>query len=192
MEYDASNNWRNIPGTEAAFRDCGNPERSCSRKTTSDNHIRLNYFSHFLPVVMLTSSPDLEEKKEEMVRGGTRGVLERGPRRESARESARRKVKTRKANNNSLLDTSSSSLNSIRAGQKYQAGKRGRREEEERRRVAGRREEEEERRKMSTKEEERRRVKEEKPACECGPVLERIGATIEKDRVGSQPISVGF
>jgi len=126
---------------------------------------------------------DLEEKKEEMVRGGTRGVLERGPRRESARESARRKVKTRKANNNSLLDTSSSSLNSIRAGQKYQAGKRGRREEEERRRVAGRREEEEERRKMSAKEEERRRVKEEKPACECGPVLERIGATIEKDRV---------
>ena len=136
-----------------------------------------------------------------MVRGGTRGLLERGARRESARENARRKVKTRKANNSSLLDTSSSSLNSIRAGQKYQlAGKRGRREEEERRRVAGRREEEEERRKMSAKEEERRRVnlkeeekrrlKEEKPACECGPVLERIGATIEKDRVGShQPIN---
>merc|ERR1719295_39577 len=82
---------------------------------------------------------DLEEKKEEMVRGGTRGLLERGARRESARENARRKVKTRKANNSSLLDTSSSSLNSIRAGQKYQvAGKRGRREEEERRRVAGR------------------------------------------------------
>ena len=126
-----------------------------------------------------------------MVRGGTRGLLERGARRESARENARRKVKTRKANNSSLLDTSSSSLNSIRAGQKYQlAGKRGRREEEERRRVAGRREEEEERRKMCAKEEERRRVKEEKPACECGPVLERIGATIEKDRVGShQPIN---
>ena len=149
---------------------------------------------------MLNSSPDLEEKKEEMVRGGTRGLLERGTRRESGRENARRKVKTRKATNSSLLDTSSSSLNSIRAGQKYQlAGKRGRREEEERRRVAGRREEEEERRKMSStkeeerrrvnlKEEERRRVKEEKPACECGPVLERIGATIEKDRVGSWPI----
>ena len=120
-----------------------------------------------------------------MVRGGSRGLLERGTRRESARENARRKVKTRKANNSSLLDTSSSSLNSIRAGQKYQAGKRGRREEEERRRVVGRREEEmEERRKMSNKEEERRRVKEEKPPCECGPVLERIGATIEKDRVG--------
>ena len=117
------------------------------------------------------------------MRGGTRGLLERGVRRESARENARRKVKTRKANN-SLLDTSSSSLNSIRAGQKYQAGKRGRKEEEERRRVAGRREEEEERRKMTVKEEERRRLKEEKPACECGPVLERIGATIEKDRVG--------
>merc|ERR1719295_1191708 len=32
---------------------------------------------------------DLEEKKEEMVRGGTRGPLERGARRESARENAR-------------------------------------------------------------------------------------------------------
>ena len=135
-----------------------------------------------------------------MVRGGSRGLLERGARRESARENARRKVKTRKANNSSLLDTSSSSLNSIRAGQKYQPGKRGRREEEEKRRVAGRREEEEERRKMTAKEEERRRVnlkeeerrrvKEEKPACECGPVLERIGATIEKDRVCSQPIYI--
>ena len=35
------------------------------------------------------------------------------------------KVKTRKQANSSLLDTSSSSLNSIRAGQKFQ--KRGRR-----------------------------------------------------------------
>ena len=90
------------------------------------------------------------------------------------------KVKTRKQGNSSLLDTSSSSLNSIRAGQKYQ--KRGRRGEE---RVAGRREEEEERRRISLKEEDRRRSKEEKPPCECGPVLERIGASIEKDRVGA-------
>ena len=90
------------------------------------------------------------------------------------------KVKTRKQGNSSLLDTSSSSLNSIRAGQKYQ--KRGRRGEE---RVVGRREEEEERRKISLKEEDRRRSKEEKPPCECGPVLERIGASIEKDRVGA-------
>ena len=89
------------------------------------------------------------------------------------------KVKTRKQGNSSLLDTSSSSLNSIRAGQKYQ--KRGRRGEE---RVVGRREEEEERRRISLKEEDRRRSKEEKPPCECGPVLERIGASIEKDRVG--------
>ena len=35
------------------------------------------------------------------------------------------------------------------------------------------------------KEEDRRRSKEEKPPCECGPVLERIGASIEKDRVGA-------
>ena len=90
------------------------------------------------------------------------------------------KVKTRKQGNSSLLDTSSSSLNSIRAGQKYQ--KRGRRGEE---RVVGRREEEEERRKISLKEEDRRRSKEEKPPCECGPVLERIGTAIEKDRVGA-------
>ena len=101
-------------------------------------------------------------------------------------------MKTRKQGNSSLLDTSSSSLNSIRAGQKYQ--KRGRRGEE---RVVGRREEEEERRKISLnlkeeerrrislKEEDRRRAKEEKPPCECGPVLERIGASIEKDRVGA-------
>ena len=101
------------------------------------------------------------------------------------------KVKTRKQANSSLLDTSSSSLNSIRAGQKFQ--KRGRRGEE---RVAGRREEEERRKiSLSLKEEkrrwidlkegDRRRTKEEKPPCECGPVLERIGASIEKDRVGA-------
>ena len=62
------------------------------------------------------------------------------------------KVKTRKQANSSLLDTSSSSLNSIRAGQKYQ--KRGRRGEE---RVAGQREEEERRKiSLSLKEEKRR------------------------------------
>ena len=62
------------------------------------------------------------------------------------------KVKTRKQANSSLLDTSSSSLNSIRAGQKFQ--KRGRRGEE---RVAGRREEEERRKiSLSLKEEKRR------------------------------------
>merc|ERR1719220_1969476 len=51
---------------------------------------------------------------------------------------------------------------------------------EERRKMSNK---EEERRKISLKEEDRRRSKEEKPPCECGPVLERIGASIEKDRV---------
>ena len=118
---------------------------------------------------------DLEDKKEE-VRGG--GGLERGWRRESGRgerESSRRKVKTRtKPLPASLLDSSSSSLTSIRAGQKYQGKTRGRREEEEERRRSGRREEEEDRRRGGRRED--------KPACDCAPVLERIGKTIEKDR----------
>ena len=116
---------------------------------------------------------DLEEKKEEIVRGGgkeVRALLERGLRRESVRGERRKvKTKTKGLSSGSVLDSSSSSLNSIRAGQKYQ----GRRKEEERR-TRGRREEEEDRRRGGRRED--------KPPCDCGPVLERIGKTIEKDR----------
>ena len=109
---------------------------------------------------------------------GTREGERRSTREGEERRSGRRKVKTRsKPNPSSLLDTSSSSLNSIRAGQKYQGKPRGRREEEEKRRVAGRREAEEERGRVG------RKVEEAKPACDCAPVLERIGKTIEKDKV---------
>ena len=40
LEYDVSDKWTNISGTKAAFRNCGNPERSCSRKTIADHHFR--------------------------------------------------------------------------------------------------------------------------------------------------------
>ena len=57
VEYDVCDNLTNIPGTEAAFRDCGNPERSCPRKTTADHHIRFTnkpFFASHLHVDLIT------------------------------------------------------------------------------------------------------------------------------------------
>ena len=39
VEHDVGDNWINA-GAETTFRDCGNFERSRSRKTTTDHHIR--------------------------------------------------------------------------------------------------------------------------------------------------------